>query len=65
MEEYEKMGYCPNCRKLKALEIIKPFISLEIYKEDSYVQYILWFNGKDKVLISKEEYDLLKEIFND
>ena len=54
MEYYENMNYCPNCRKLKALEIIKQ------HKLLNYVIKNPKFAAVYK--LSAEEIEQLKEI---
>lgn len=52
-------------KKLKALEIIKPYI--DVYAPNRSVDrdvYMLCV-GHDSYEISKEKYDLLKEVFED
>ncbi len=56
-EYYENMNYCPACKKAKALEIIKKCCLLGVYPCGIYE---LAFTTK--IDITKEEYDLLKEI---
>ena len=63
MEEYEKLGYCPNCKKLKALEIIKdkrvniPWFFDPVVKD--YIDYNVWCGAEN---LTKEEFKLLKEV---
>ena len=54
MEEYEKMGYCPNCRKLTAIRIIK---------SHKLLNYVLK-NPKcaEMYHLSDEEIKILKEV---
>lgn len=56
-EEHEKKG--------KALEIIRnhsDLTTLEIKKRPAYTEYLLVIGSLGKKVITKEEYDLLKEV---
>ena len=58
-EDYELIE-----KSLKALEIIKEFCIVADYKtDDIYTRYELAFCKK--ICITKEEYDLLKEILDE
>lgn len=56
MEYYDELGHCPSCKKIKALKILIKCCLLTKYPNG----YELAFTTK--IEISKEEYDLLKEI---
>ena len=53
IEHYENMNYCPNCKKLKALEIIK---NLPQEEKEMLINAVYTYTKNE------EEYELLKEV---
>ena len=67
MQYYEEKNYCPNCKKLAALKIIKKYFELtEDNDENEIFKYGLrdkqYISSRSSLCIQKEEFDLLKEV---
>lgn len=53
-----------DSKKLKALEIIKRFVDFNVYEMQGKHYLTTGNNYRGQILISKEEYELLKEVFD-
>lgn len=65
MEYYDEMGHCPNCEKLKALEILMKYISIQVLEDDLFDYYIhdrQYVSTLSSSTMTKQEYELLKKV---
>ena len=65
MYRFDGVGYCPNCKKFKALKIIKKkgiLVNGLIQSKDLEEYNIMCLNHGMTELLTQEEYELLKEI---
>ena len=62
METVEGMPIKIIEKSLKALEIIKGFVNFNVYEMQGKYYLTTGNNYRGQILISKEEYDLLKEV---
>lgn len=58
MEEYEKMGYCPNCKVKKALQLI--------IERRCNIRYVGFFTiDSHELPMSKDEVKFVEDILNE